>query len=155
MRNVLLGIGVPLLLLAAIQLVPYGREHAPPAAGRAVAWDSPATLALARRACFDCHSNQTRWPWYASIAPFSWRIQTDVNLARKKLDFTAFDPGNARMAAAAGRSAETVRRGDMPPQDYIMVHAAARLNAADKQALAAGLDSTFGKGMRIERGRLP
>src|SRR6476660_7182323 len=121
-------------LVLVAQVVPYGRSHTNPAVGAEPMWDRPETRALARRACFDCHSNQTRWPWYASIAPFSWRIQTDVNIARKKLDFTAFDPGNARMAAAAGRAAETVRRGDMPPQDYIMAHAAARLNAADKQA---------------------
>jgi mono/diheme cytochrome c family protein len=157
MRNILLGFGVPLLLLFAIQLVPYGREHAKPAAGRGVAWDSPATLALARRACFDCHSNETRWPWYASVAPISWRIQTDVNLARKKLDFTAFDERDERMAKAAARAGETVLRGDMPPQDYIMVHSEARLNAADKRALAAGLDSTFAVFVRVEkeRGRLP
>ena len=88
---------------------------------------------------------------------FSWRVQTDVNLARKKLDFTAFDPGNARMAAAAGRAAETVRRGDMPPQDYITMHPEARLNAADQQALAVGLDSTFAAFARAgkRRGRLP
>jgi hypothetical protein len=97
MRGLLLGIGVPLLLLLAIQLVPYGREPREARRRRAVAWDSPATLALARRACFDCHSNETRWPWYASVAPISWRVQTDVNLARKKLDFTAFDPGNQHM----------------------------------------------------------
>jgi mono/diheme cytochrome c family protein len=157
MRGLLLGIGVPLLLLLAIQLVPYGREHAKPVAGRAVAWDSPATLALARRACFDCHSNETRWPWYASVAPISWRVQTDVNLARKKLDFTAFDPGNRHMAEAAGEAAETVLRGDMPPQDYITMHPEARLNAADRQALARGLDRTFAAFARAgkRRGRLP
>jgi hypothetical protein len=155
MRGVLLGLGVPLLLLFAIQLVPYGRDHVPPAAGRPPAWDSPRTLALARRACFDCHSNETRWPWYASIAPISWRVQTDVNLARAVLDFTAFDPGNPRMTKAAGKAAGEVTRRDMPPQDYVLMHPEARLNAADNQALTAGLDSTFAAyAARSERGRL-
>src|SRR5258705_7614174 len=118
----LIGIGAPVLVLLAIQLIPYGRDHAKPAARHAVSWDSPGTLELARRACFDCHSNETRWPWYSSIAPISWRIQRDVDLARRKLDFTAFDAGSRRMAAAARKAGETVTRGDMPPQDYILMH---------------------------------
>jgi hypothetical protein len=152
-RAALIGIGVPLLALFAIQLVPYGRDHAPPPAGVRVAWDAPRTEELARRACFDCHSNETRWPWYASIAPISWRIQTDVNLARRKLDFTAFDAGDAGMAEAAGEAAETVTRGDMPPQDYVLMHPEAQLRGVDKQALVAGLEATFAAFAGRARGR--
>ena len=154
-RGVLLGLGVPVLAFLAIQLVPYGRNHAPPPAGLRVDWDSPRTEELARRSCFDCHSNETRWPWYASVAPISWRIQTDVNLARAKLDFTAFDSADAKVAEAAGEAAETVTRGDMPPQDYILMHPGARLAGADKEALAAGLRATFAAfaGRGAPRGR--
>jgi hypothetical protein len=142
-RAMLLGFGVPIVVFFAIQFVPYGHEHTPPPTGRLVAWDARRTLELARRACFDCHSNQTRWPWYASVAPFSWRIQTDVNLARARLDFTAFDPSNPRMTHAAARAADEVTRGDMPPQDYIVMHPEARLMGADRQALVSGLEATF------------
>jgi hypothetical protein len=156
-RALLIGIGAPILVLFAIQFVPYGRDHARPPAQVRVAWDSPRTEELVRRACFDCHSNETRWPWYASMAPISWRIQTDVNLARRKLDFTAFDAGNEKMAEAAGEAAETVTRGDMPPQDYVLMHPDARLIGVDKQALVAGLEATFaafaGRGGGGERGR--
>lgn len=151
-RAALVGIGAPILVLFAIQFVPYGRDHGSPPAQVRVAWDSPRTEELVRRACFDCHSNETRWPWYASIAPISWRIQTDVNLARRKLDFTAFDAGNEKMAEAAGEAAETVTRGDMPPQDYVLMHSRARLMGAERQALVAGLEATFaafaGRGAR-------
>ena len=59
----------------AIQLVPYGRDHTnPPIAGEP-AWDAPATRTLVKQACFDCHSNETKWPLYASIAPASWLVQ--------------------------------------------------------------------------------
>ena len=154
-RGALLGLGAPILILLAIQLVPYGRNHTNPAARQIVAWDSPRTQELARRACFNCHSNETRWPWYSSIAPISWRIQTHVIGGRKKLDFTAFEPGNEKMAKAAGEAAESVTRGDMPPQDYMLMHAEARLQGADKQALAVGLRATFaafaGRGGSRER----
>src|SRR5437773_3370033 len=135
----LLGIGVPVLVVLAIQLVPYGRDHTPPPSGRRVVWDSARTEELARRACFDCHSNETRWPWYASIAPISWRIQTDVNLARARLDFTAFDSASAKAAEAAAEAAETVPSRDRPLQDYDLMHDDARRIDAAKRGPAAGL----------------
>lgn len=75
------GIGL-LGLLLAIQLVPYGRDHSNPPGRTEPSWDSPATRELARRACFDCHSNETEWPAYASIAPASWLAQYDVDEGR-------------------------------------------------------------------------
>ena len=66
----LAALGV-LTLLAAIQLVPYGRHHVNPPTVSEPAWDSPVTRELARQACFDCHSNETTWPTYARVAPLS------------------------------------------------------------------------------------
>jgi len=154
-QAVLLGFGAPVLLLLAVQLVPYGRDHTNPPAGQLVAWDSPRTHDLARRACFNCHSNETLWPWYSSIAPISWRIQTHVMGGRAKLNFTAFDAGNEKMADAAGEAAESVTKGEMPPQDYMLMHPEARLSFAEKQALEAGLKATFAAfgGREEHRGR--
>jgi hypothetical protein len=53
---------------ALIQLVPFGRNHTNPPTTAEPRWDSPRTRALARRACFDCHSNQTTWRWYSNVA---------------------------------------------------------------------------------------
>ncbi len=141
-RALALFLAAVIALFALIQLVPYGHGHTNPPAGRLVAWDSPATQDLARRACYDCHSNETRWPWYASIAPISWRIQRHVTEGREKLNFTAFEPGSKEVSEAAGDAAETVTKGDMPPQDYLLAHPEARLSAADKQALVSGLRAT-------------
>ena len=52
-----------------IQFVPFGRDHTNPPVVQEPKWDSPATRELAKRACFDCHSNETVWPWYSNIAP--------------------------------------------------------------------------------------
>jgi hypothetical protein len=142
-RSLLLAIVLPVALLLLIQLVPYGRIHTNPPPGIQVAWDSPRTLELARRACFNCHSNETEWPWYSSIAPLSWRIQHHVTEGREKLNFTAFDAASKDMAEAAGEAAETVTKCEMPPQDYLLMHPEARLNAEEKRALVAGFEATF------------
>ena len=141
--KVALAFGVPILVLSLIQLIPYGRQHTNPGPERVVAWNSSRTQDLARRACFDCHSNETRWPWYSSIAPVSWRIQTHVNEGRKKLNFSAFAPANEKVAHAAGEAGETITKGEMPPVDYVLMHPEARLSWAEKNALAQGLDVTF------------
>lgn len=142
-RKLALFLGVPVLLFAALQLVPYGRNHAAPADGQIVQFDSPATQKLAERACFDCHSNRTRWPWYASIAPISWRIQSHVDEGREALNFTALNTASEEGAEAAGEAGETVAKGEMPPNDYLLLHPEARLTAAEKDALVKGLNTTF------------
>ncbi len=136
-------LALPLILLAGLQLVPYGRDHSAPADGQKVVWDSPRTLELARRACFDCHSHETRWPWYANLAPISWRIQNHVQEGREAIDFSAFVPGNEDVAEAAGEAAETVQKGEMPPFDYRLAHPEARLTPAEQRDLIAGLKRTF------------
>jgi mono/diheme cytochrome c family protein len=134
-----LGVAV-LGTLLAIQLVPYGRNHAnPPTTGEPV-WDSPATRLLAKQACFDCHSNETQWPMYASIAPASWLIQRDVNEGRAVLNFSEWP----RLQNAAGEAAEEVSEREMPPLLYAVMHEQARLNAADRARLAGGLARTMG-----------
>lgn len=142
-RTIALAVALPVLAFAAIQLVPYGRNHANPPDGTLVTFDSPATEQLAQRACYDCHSNRTKWPWYSNIAPMSWRIQRHVDEGREKLNLTAFNPGIKDMAESAGEASETVTKGEMPPNDYLLAHPEARLSAAEKQTLVAGLDKTF------------
>jgi hypothetical protein len=128
---------------ALIQLVPFGHQHTNPPAGTSVVWDSPRTLELARRACFDCHSNETKWPWYSSIAPISWKVQGHVDEGREKLNFTAFDAASRKMTKAAGKASEEVREGGMPLSDYLLLHPLAHLTAAEKQELIRGLEATF------------
>jgi len=126
--------------LGLIQVVPYGRQHINPPQRVEPAWNSVQTRDLAQRACFDCHSNETRWPWYANVAPISWRIQQHVDEGREKLNFSMFQQPQKE----AHESAKTVRNGEMPPRDYLIAHPAARLSDAEKQALIAGLAATLG-----------
>jgi mono/diheme cytochrome c family protein len=130
----------------ALQLVPYGRDHTnPPISGEPI-WDAPQTRALAKQACFDCHSNETEWPGYASIAPASWLVQRDVNEGRAVLNFSEW----TRPQEEAKEAAEEVREGEMPPAAYTLVHAHARLNPADRDRLAQGLARTLGVALERE-----
>lgn len=138
------------VLLAAvlIQFVPFGHNHFNPPVSKEPAWDSPQTAALIHRACFDCHSNATVWPWYSHVAPVSWLLQRDVNEGRRHLNFTEWDSPQKH----AKDVAEEVKSGDMPPWFYLPMHAAARLTDAEKHALMAGAEKSLGPQAGPERG---
>jgi hypothetical protein len=129
--------------VAIIQLVPYGHDHSTPSVHQEPAWDSTATRALAVRACYDCHSNQTDWPWYAHIAPVSWLIQRDVDTGRQRLNFSEWDrPQRGTRPQSIDRR---IQGGSMPPWYYILMHPQAKLSDAEKPALMRGLDATVAK----------
>jgi mono/diheme cytochrome c family protein len=123
-----------------IQAVPYGHGHINPPVVQEPAWDRAETRDLAKRACFNCHSNETVWPWYSNVAPVSWLVQSDVDDGRSHLDFSEFD----RAQKHATDAAKDVKDGDMPPWSYLPMHAEAKLTAAEHDALANGLETTFG-----------
>jgi len=129
------------LLFAAIQIIPYGRSHENPPTTGDVQWDSPRTQELFNRACKDCHSNNTVWPWYSSIAPVSWLTQVDVTVGRKKFNVSEWGRAGKNEGDEA---AETVRSGKMPMFIYLPAHPEAKLNATEKEELIKGLVATFG-----------
>jgi hypothetical protein len=128
------------ILFALIQLVPYGRDHENPPVIAEPAWDSPQTRELFFRACKDCHSYETHWPWYASIAPISWMMQYDIEEGRSHFNVSRWGQGKQDADEAAGM----LRKGEMPPWFYLPAHPEAQLTDAEKQALIAGLVATFG-----------
>jgi hypothetical protein len=103
-------------------------------------WDDPATEALARRACFDCHSNEVRVPWYGHVAPMAWMVRDHVDDGRAALNLSEMH----RPQEEAHESGEEVAEGEMPPWWYLALHPEARLDPAERRALAAGLDATLG-----------
>lgn len=130
----------------AIQVVPYGRDHSNPPVTAEPAWDGPETRALAKQACFDCHSNETEWPAYASVAPASWLVQRDVNEGRAVLNFSEW----LRPQEEAKEAAQEVLEGEMPPAAYKWIHPHARLSAADRDRLGQGLTRTLGPALEQE-----
>lgn len=127
-------------ILALIQFVPYGHDHSNPSADKEPAWDSPQTRDLFRRACFDCHSNQTGWRWYSYVAPVSWLVARDVNDGRQHLNFSQWDKPQRH----AKDVAEQVRSGEMPLWFYVPLHPSAKLSDAEKQSLIEGAGKSLG-----------
>jgi mono/diheme cytochrome c family protein len=125
---------------ALIQLIPYGKDHQNPPVVNEPPWDSPRTRELFFTACKDCHSNETTWPWYASVAPVSWLVYHDVEEGRSEFNVSRWGQGEQEAEEAAG----LVREGEMPLWFYLPVHPEARLSEADTRDLVRGLVATFG-----------
>ena len=142
-RTILYALVALVLIFVLIQFVPYGRSHTNPTIANQPNWDTPQTLELAKRACFDCHSNETIWPWYSNIAPVSWLVQRDVDDGRKVFNFS--DIMSSRFANQGGisrfmeKSSEVINEGEMPPFFYLPLHPSAKLSTAEKQQLIQGL----------------
>jgi len=126
------GLAVIALL---IQAVPVERTNGP------VEQDAgapPPVGGILKRACYDCHSNETVWPGYSRVAPVSWLVGHDVHEGRSELNFSTWGRYDATARRRKlKRAAEEVAGGDMPPIYYTWMHPEARLSSADKAALAA------------------
>lgn len=149
-RGCLTGCGALILgvvvLFLLIQLIPYGKTHTNPPVVAEPKWDSPQTVALAKRACFDCHSNETVWPWYSNIAPISWLVQRDVDEGRQRLNFSEWTGQLSRGGEGGeggGEVTRTIERGSMPPFQYIIQHPTASLNQTEKADLIRGLQASL------------
>jgi hypothetical protein len=127
---------VGIVLLVLIQFIPYGKDHSNPPVVNEPNWNSQQTRDLAKAACYDCHSNETIWPWYSNVAPISWLVYHDVAEGRSRFNFS--DWQNSRIREP-GELASAVSEGEMPPIQYLPMHPSARLSAAEKTQLADGL----------------
>jgi hypothetical protein len=121
----------------------YPRRNPPERHGGVIL--SPAEDDLLRRACFDCHSNETRYPWYASLPVVSLLLGHNIAEARHELNFSEWD----RMTPRSRREGlqdtlEELRDGEMPPFDYLWLHPDARLGPPDVALLEAAALNAYG-----------
>jgi len=128
-----IGGWVLLGLLLAIQLVPVDRSNPPVTADL----DAPPEVqAVVRAACYDCHSYETRWPWYSYVAPASWLVAHDVEEGRGEMCFSKWgrlDPRERRKLRE--KIWEQVSEGEMPLTQYVLLHPRARLTDEQKRIL--------------------
>ncbi len=124
---VLVALGV---ILAGAQLVRPARTN--PAADAPLPIGDRGVESILRRSCFDCHSNETRWPWYSNVAPASWLVVGDVNEGREAMNFSNWKDPKRELRAEI---CENVREGEMPPTIYLPLHADAGLTDADKKTI--------------------
>lgn len=127
-------IGVAVLFLLA-QFIPVDRSH-PPVAGVV---EAPEQVMLTlRRSCWDCHSNETAWPWYGYVAPVSWRLADHIRDGREHVNFTEWDGYDAEELDEIYEDiAEEIEEQGMPLKDYLLIHRTAVLSRADRDRLVA------------------
>jgi len=131
------------VVFVMIQLIPVSRLN-PPETGPL---DAPgATLGLLKRACYDCHSNETRWHWYSYIAPASWLVSRHVSEARRRLNFSDWEAYASDPDTAAHKLAEIaaqVANQKMAPWYYRAIHREARLNFVERATLIRWARASF------------
>jgi hypothetical protein len=94
--------------------------------------------AILDRSCRDCHSNDTRWPWYSHVAPVSWFVIDHVNHGRTHLNISEWGRyDRPRQAELLKNSCELARKRGMPMPSYLLMHRTARLSPADVETLCA------------------
>jgi hypothetical protein len=137
-RKLLLRAGLGLFAVAVLlQLVPYGRDHTNPLVTQDAPWPDGRSRELATTACYDCHSNQTRWPIQSFVAPFSWMVVRDVEQGREALNFSTWDEDDGE----ADDAAEEIANATMPPRRYLLAHPDATLSDAERRILVEALEA--------------
>ncbi len=127
------------LIFVIMQFIPMGLSSTPANSGVdliAVTQPPVPVAAMLRGACYDCHSQETRWPWYSRVAPVSWWLADHIKEGRKRLDFSDWpvaDPKRAKKKL--GQIADSVQEEEMPLASYAWMHASARFSAADRKLL--------------------
>src|SRR5579863_2506631 len=136
---IVLGVIAVLLL---IQLIQPSRTNPPVVASRSLAAHMavpPEVQSVLKRGCYDCHSSETVWPWYSHVAPVSWYVAHDVNVARSHVNFQDWEAQENPKEALEhlGLTCKLMREGKMPPADYLTMHKNANVSQADIETVCA------------------
>ncbi|MBP1609244.1 MAG: heme-binding protein [Acidobacteria bacterium] len=138
MASIRKGTRISLLILAAVMLLAqaFRIDKTNPPVQSDISTNSEAH-ALLRRACYNCHSSETVWPWYSNVAPVSWLLASDVQEGRGHVNFSEWGTySSAVQSHKLAAIAEEVRGGEMPPWYYALLHAEARLGTAERTSIA-------------------
>lgn len=126
-------------LFLLIQLIPFGHNRTNPPVVSEPNWSSPAARALVKEHCFQCHSNETNWTWYANIAPGSWLIAYDVIEGRDQFNFSDWNNNPGELDEII----EVIQDGEMPPIQYWIFHPNSKMDAQQKQELIDAMNSSL------------
>ena len=123
------------VIFILLQVVPVARTN-PPVTGTIEAPEE--VVAILHRSCFDCHSNETKWPWYSYVAPMSWLVVSDVNDGRKHMNFSVWDTySEKRKNHKIKECGEEVEEGEMPLWFYLPLHPEANLSPEDIETIVS------------------
>jgi hypothetical protein len=151
MKRIVLGL---VIVFAGMQLVRPDRTNPPFNAAQSVqvAAAVPADVdKVLRRACYDCHSSETRWPWYSGVAPMAWGVANHVQEGRAQFSFSEWGSYPARKRVAVlEKICDEVREGRMPLKEYLWLHRDATLSEADWKSVC---DWSMEEADRLSAGR--
>ena len=138
-----------------LQLVPAATRTNPPVRSEhSVEYHvevTPEIGRLLRRACYDCHSNETRWPWYSRVAPVSWLVNKDVESGRKALNFSRWSPRPEVGASMLAAACAGLKQARMPKFPYTVLHPEARLSASEIDTFCKWSNGEFRRLIRLRR----
>ena len=137
-----------LVVFVVIQFVGPARANPPVDPSRAVTKHVavPADVkAILDRSCWNCHSNQTNWPWYSYVAPASWNVIAHVNDGRGSMNLTAWPDGPEEAAELLDAICDEVKKGHMPLPQYVWLHPEAKLTDGDRARLCEWSDEAAGE----------
>ena len=130
LKKILIGVAGVLIVT---QFIPVNRSN-PPVEGEIM--ESTELKTVLKKSCYDCHSNETVWPWYSYVAPVSWLVADDVHEGRKHLNFSNWQNIEVRKVSKAKQEIwEMVSEGEMPLSKYVLLHPEAKLSEKDKQII--------------------
>jgi hypothetical protein len=121
------------VILIAIQFIPVRRTNPPVTANL----DAPMqVVSVFKKSCYNCHSNETEWPWYSNIAPVSWLIASDVKDGRSHLNFSNWEDFSRKDIVKMKEEIwEEIEKGKMPLSKYIFMHPEVELNQKEKDLI--------------------
>jgi hypothetical protein len=132
-RKLVLRTLLVLVVLVGVQLIPVDRSNPPVGAELQASGELKAVL---QRCCYNCHSNQTHWPWYSRLAPVSWFISHDVHEARGKMNLSHWgELAAAQQEMLAALAWREVEGNEMPPRGYLLLHSDAKPGDRDKNTI--------------------
>jgi hypothetical protein len=142
LKMIVLAIMAALLLVQAIRI----EKSNPPVCSDLA---SVAVKPVLQRGCYNCHSNETIWPWYSNVAPASWLVGMDVREGRNHLNFSEWGALDSGTRVHKLRSiAEEVHNDGMPPWYYSVVHRGSRLNKTEQNQILAWVTATIRQEMK-------
>ncbi len=134
-------LAVLIVLFGLLQLVQPERTNPPIQSDFLTVTKAPAqVVTMFNAACYDCHSNATRWPWYSYVAPMSWQIAQDVSHGRKHVNLSEWPATPDLARKKIEDMSDEIDDGDMPLGKYTMIHKDARLTADQRSELTQWLD---------------
>jgi Haem-binding domain len=125
-----------LVVFISAQFIRPVRDNPPTPAGSLLGKATPPVASILDRACRDCHTNETRWPWYTSVTPTNWFIADHVHHGREHLNLSLWASYDEdEQDKFLGNMCDLAQRRRMPLPSYLIIHREAKLSDADVETL--------------------